>query len=268
MKKNLILIAGNCVLETKATATKTAEILKNMGEKFGFDCIFKASFKKDNRSSADYFVGLPIEEAMDIFDTIRQSYQLPVLTDFSNINELKNEKLINVVDILQLPAFLCMQTELTIAMAEIGKPINIKKGQFLAPEDVGYIIDKIRSVGNVNNNDIMITERGHCFGYHDLVFDPRAIPILKQFGYPVIFDAGHTVRKYGVPSCNLQGGSKEFIRILAKAAIAAGADGIFVEIHPEPAKAKCDSATQLSFEEFKSLIKEVIPIWEASRLLR
>ncbi|GAH30743.1 unnamed protein product, partial [marine sediment metagenome] len=163
MKKNLIVIAGNCILETKVTATKTAEVLKNLSEKFGFDCVFKASFKKDNRSSVDYFVGLPIEEAIDIFDMVRQGYQLPVLTDFNNIYELKNEKLISVVDILQLPAYLCMQTELTIAMAEIGKPINIKKGQFLAPEDVGYIIDKIRSVGNVGNNDIMITERGHCF---------------------------------------------------------------------------------------------------------
>ena len=153
-----------------------------------------------------------------------------------------------------------MQTELTLGIAKTGKPVNIKKGQFIHPEDVIHVIRKIEGAGNKN---ISVTERGTCFGYRDLVVDPRSFHILKSFGYPVFFDAGHSVRKYGVPSADLEkGGQKEFIYTLARAAIACNIDGIFVETHPNPNVAKCDAATQLSFEEFERLVREIMPIWQ------
>ena len=255
----LNIIAGNCVLESENISLETAEFLVKMSEKYDFNLIYKSSFKKDNRTSLKYFSGLSIEESIRIFEKLKDEFNLTLLTDFHNLYEFDTD-LIKIIDIFQLPAFLCMQTELTKRMASFNKPINIKKGQFLAPQDVGYIINKIKSCGN---NKIMITERGTMFGYHDLVVDPRSIYELKQFGYPVYFDAGHTVRKYGIPSYSLQGGMKQYVSTLSKAMIAAGADGIFVECHPSPMHALCDNATQLSFSEFEKLIQVVKPVWDA-----
>ena len=257
--KKLLIIAGNCVLEDLETSEKTADFLVKTAEKYNFDLVYKSSFKKDNRSSHEYYTGLGIEESIKIFKHLKDKFGVKLITDFHHLYELET-KLVDIVDILQLPAYLCMQTELTLAMAKINKPINIKKGQFLHPEDVGKIVKKIESTGN---KKIMLTERGACFGYRDLVVDPRSFQILKKFGYPVIFDVGHSVRKYGVPSADLEkGGQKEFVYTLAKAAIASGVDGLFVEFHPNPAKAQCDASTQLNFNQFEKLIKEIVPLWQ------
>lgn len=256
----LIIIAGNCILEDMNTSIETARFLTQLSKKYDYELIYKSSFKKDNRSSSEYYAGPTLEESIKIFKRLKEEFGVRIITDFHNLYELDTE-IVDVVDILQLPAYLCMQTELTLKMAGLGKPINIKKGQLLHPEDVINIIRKIESVGNRN---IIITERGTCFGYRDLVVDPRSFYILKSFGYPVFFDAGHSVRKYGVPSADLEkGGQKEFIYTLARAAIACEIDGIYVEVHPNPNVAKCDAATQLSFEEFERLIKEINPIWQA-----
>lgn len=256
--KKLQIIAGNCILEDIATSVQTVEFLKTMSEIYNFELIYKSSFKKDNRSDVNFYTGPSVWSAIKIFETIK-SYDVTVLTDFNNLYELETG-IVDVVDILQLPAYLSMQTELLLAMVSKGKPINIKKGQFLAPQDVGHIVRKIESRKHFN---IMITERGTSFGYRDLIADPRSIHELKKFGYPVFFDAGHCVRKYGIPSSSAKGGAKEYIPTLAKAMLAAGADGIFVECHPLPKVAKCDAATQLTFEEFTNLMLELIPLWEA-----
>ncbi|MEW6619473.1 MAG: 3-deoxy-8-phosphooctulonate synthase [bacterium] len=258
--KKLKIIAGNCILENLDTSVKTIEALIDFSKEYDFEIIYKSSFKKDNRSSYNYYTGPDLEESIKIFKYLKEKYGVSLITDFHNLYEIDSE-IVDVVDILQIPAYLCMQTELVLKIASVGKPVNIKKGQFLHPEDVGKIVKKIESTGN---NKIMITERGSCFGYRDLVVDPRSFFILKSFGYPVFFDAGHSIRKYGVPSADLEkGGAKEYVNTLACAAIACKLDGIFVEVHPQPEIAQCDAATQLSFKEFENLLKDILPIWKA-----
>jgi len=248
------VIAGNCVLEDLDISVKTIEFLLSRATKLGFDLVYKSSFKKDNRSDVSYYTGPdnPIEQFREL-----RNFGVPLLTDFHNLYELDSE-LVDLVDIVQLPAFLCMQTELTLKLASIGKAVNIKKGQFLHPEDMLKVIKKVESTNNYN---VSVTERGTCFGYRDLIVDPRSFYILKSFGYPVYFDVGHSVRKYGIPSNLTKGGTKEFICTLAKCAVACGVDGIFVEVHPNPNEAKCDAATQLDFYQFDELINEVLPLW-------
>lgn len=258
--RKLKIIAGNCILEDLSTSFKTAMFLLSLSYKYDFELIYKSSFKKDNRSSYKHYVGPKLEESIRIFKYLKDRLGLKLITDFHNLCDLDTE-IPEIVDILQIPAYLCMQTNLVLKIAKFMKGVNIKKGQFLYPRDVLCIIEKIESVGNKN---IMITERGTCFGYRDLIVDMRSFFILKKFGYPVMFDVGHSIRKYGVPSSDLErGGSKEFINTLAMSAIASGIDGIFVEVHPNPKTAKCDAATQLSFEEFETLIKKIRSIWEA-----
>jgi 2-dehydro-3-deoxyphosphooctonate aldolase (KDO 8-P synthase) len=254
----MIIVAGNCVLEDMETSVETAEFLLQMSDKYGFEVVYKSSWKKDNRSSAEGYEGPSIDESLKIFNYLR-NIGVTIITDFHTPEQL-DSPLVGAVDWLQLPAYLCMQNELTFKMADTGKPINIKKGQFLHPEDVRNIIGKIKSRGNDN---IMITERGASFGYRDLVLDPRSLHILKDFGYPIFCDVGHLGRKYGVSSSDLvRGGDKRFVYTLARAAVATGICGIFVEVHPEPTRAKCDAATQLSFDEFELLVKSVMPIWK------
>lgn len=254
----MIVIAGNCILEDLKTSLKTSQFLLDMSYKYKFELIYKSSWCKDNRSSLQGYRGLSIDNSVDIFAHIK-NMGLKVITDFHSREQL-NLPIIDVVDWIQVPAYLCMQTDLLISMVGTGKPINIKKGQFLSPEDMSHVINKAKESGC---NDLMITERGTCFGYRDLVVDPRSFYILNKLGYPVIFDAGHSVRKYGIPSQNKSGGNKDFISTLARAAIATGIQGIFVEVHPEPNEAKCDAATQLSFDEFETLIQEVMKVYEA-----
>lgn len=255
----LTVIAGNCILEDMDTSLETAKFLKEMSGKYDYELIYKSSFKKDNRSSSAYYTGPGLEESIKIFERLKTDLGVKLVTDFHNLYELETE-IVDVVDMLQLPAYLCMQTELALRIGKVGKPVNIKKGQFLHPADVIHVVRKIEGTGNRN---ISVTERGTSFGYRDLVVDPRSFDIMKSFGYPVFFDAGHSVRKYGVPSADLEkGGQKEFIYTLSRAAIACGINGIFVEVHPVPARAKCDAATQLSFNEFERLVREILPIWQ------
>ena len=258
--KKMTVISGNCIIEKLETTIETVEFLIDKADQYNFDLIYKSSFKKDNRSSVDHYIGPSLDESARIFKHIKDKYAIKMLTDFHHLYELEHE-IINYIDIIQIPAYLCMQTELVLAIARTGKTINIKKGQFLHPEDVYKVVKKVESAGN---KDIIITERGACFGYRDLVVDPRSFYIIKQFGYPVIFDVGHSVRKYGVPSSDLKhGGAKEYVNTLASAAVATGIDGIFVEVHPDPPSALCDAATQLTFDEFIGLMDNISPIWNA-----
>ncbi len=258
--KKLTIIAGNCILESLEISLKTVEFLLKQANLYDFELIYKSSFKKDNRSSEAYYTGPLLDESARIFKQLKDTYGVKLLTDFHHLYELDHE-IVNCIDIIQVPAYLCMQTELVMAIARTGKTVNIKKGQFLHPKDVGKVVKKVENTGN---KDIILTERGTCFGYRDLVVDPRSFYILKKLGYPVIFDVGHSVRKYGVPSSDLEkGGAKKYVNTLASAAIATGIDGIFVEVHPNPPSALCDAATQLSFDEFTKLIEVIIPIWKA-----
>jgi 2-dehydro-3-deoxyphosphooctonate aldolase (KDO 8-P synthase) len=264
----MTIIAGNCVLENNVTSLKTARYLTDHSKRYGYNLIYKSSWRKDNRSSIKHYEGPPIKECTEIFECLKAILgNIGIITDFHDPEEL-HHSFVEYIDILQIPAYLCMQTRLLDAMVNTGKSINIKKGQFICPSDVINIVNKINDMEY--QKEILITERGTCFGYRDLVFDPRSIHILKQISdiidCNIFFDAGHCVRKYGVPSSNIEsGGEKQYIPTLAKAAIAAGADGIFVEVHPDPDNAKCDAATQLDFGEYDSMILSLLPIWKAIR---
>lgn len=256
--KKLQIIAGNCVLESLETSLTTSSFLREMSQKFNFDLIYKSSYKKDNRSSTDYFCTLGEEKSTEIFFELKNK-NFKIITDVHNIYEL-DFKLFDFIDVIQIPAYLCMQTELTLKAAEKGKTINIKKGQFLSPNDVEKIVLKIKSSGYSN---ITITERGTCFGYRDLMVDPRSFHVLKKLNHPVFFDVGHSVRKNGFPSSNVKdGGQKEFGETYARSAISNFVDGLFIEVHPDPKNAKCDAATQFSFEEFENLMTNVKPLWD------
>jgi len=250
------VIAGNCILESFDISEKTADFLMEMQRLYGFDLIYKSSWLKDNRSDPSYHTGLDYNESITIFRYLKIKHGFSILTDFTYPEDLDGE-IINYIDIIQIPAYLCMQTHLVQQAAAIGQTINIKKGQFLHPADVNCIIRKIKAVNK--KTPIWITERGTCFGYRDLVVDPRSLYTLRQTGYPVFVDIGHAVRKYGIPSSDTRhGGNKQFINTLAKMAVALGCH-IFVEVHPNPEKALCDAATQLNFEEFQQLMEELIP---------
>jgi 2-dehydro-3-deoxyphosphooctonate aldolase (KDO 8-P synthase) len=241
----MIIIAGNCVIENFATTYNTAKFLKSLD----MDIIFKASFEKANRTSAYSFTGLGIDKGLEILKKIKEDVDIKILTDVHRVSQIS--QVAEVVDYIQIPAFLCRQTKLIQTAAYTKKPINIKKGQFIAPEDVKFITEKIEAM---NNKKITITERGTFFGYHDLVVDFRSFSILKKLGYQVIFDITHSVQK---PSIGFEsGGNKEYCRNLARAGIAYGIDGLYFECHPEPEKALSDSAVSLNFREVKKILKE------------
>jgi 2-dehydro-3-deoxyphosphooctonate aldolase (KDO 8-P synthase) len=245
-----VLIAGPCVVESEKLAFETAEELKKITGELGISFIYKSSYKKANRTSISSFVGIGDDEAILILSKVRKEFDIPVLTDVHLPEEI--DKLNNAVDILQIPAFLCRQTELLIAAGKSGKIINIKKGQFLAPEDMRYATEKVLSTGNEN---ILLTERGTTFGYHNLVVDMRSLVIMKKLGFPVIMDATHSVQ---LPGADKQtGGQPEFIKPLARAAAAVGIDGLFLEVHPEPEKAMSDAASQFPLKELKGLLNEI-----------
>lgn len=251
-----LLIAGNCVVETKENTLRTAEFLQGLARELGVTLVYKSSYKKDNRSSTDFFSGLPMEESLRLLQEVKQQFGLPILSDIHYPSELE-QGAAEVVDVLQVPAYLVMQTELVVSIAKVGKPINLKKAQFLHPEEMGKVVAKVESTGN---RSILLTERGTCFGYRDLVVDPRSFHIMKQTGYPVIFDAGHSVRKYGVPSSDPKGGAKHFLHTLMSASAATDLAGLFVEVHPDPPSALCDAASQLSFDEARTLITRYFSI--------
>jgi 2-dehydro-3-deoxyphosphooctonate aldolase (KDO 8-P synthase) len=252
--KKLIIIAGPCLAESEKMVKDTAEYLQSICAKFpNINFYFKASYKKANRSSHSSFAGVGDEKALRWLDDIRKNFNLKVLTDIHSVDEAKITA--EFVDVLQIPAFLSRQTELLVAAANTGLTVNIKKGQFLAPDDMKKAADKISATGN---DKIWLTERGTFFGYHDLVVDFRSLLRMKKFGYPVIYDATHSLQR---PSIGEQsGGTPEFIIPMAKAAISVGVDGIFFETHPDPPNAKSDAQTQLPLnlsEKFISMLIEM-----------
>jgi len=245
-----VLIAGPCVVENEEITLSTAESIKAITAKLGIPYIFKSSYKKANRTSIKSFSGIGDEDAINILGKVKKSLNLPLLTDVHNSDEIN--KVHSIADVLQIPAFLSRQTELLIEAGKSGKVINIKKGQFLAPEDMKHAVEKVESTGN---KKIMLTERGTTFGYHNLVVDMRSLIIMRDFGYPVVMDATHSVQ---LPANqNVTGGQPEFIKPLAKAAAAIGIDALFLEVHPDPANALSDSASQLPLNDLEKLLIEI-----------
>jgi 2-dehydro-3-deoxyphosphooctonate aldolase (KDO 8-P synthase) len=249
-----VLIAGPCVLENQETAEDIVQYLKKLTEKLNIPYIFKASYDKANRTSINSYRGPGFEGGLAQLKQIKKKFHVPLLSDVHNFAEI--EAAAEVLDVVQVPAFLCRQTDFILEVAKKAKVINVKKGQFLAPWDVANIIAKAESVGNKN---IMITERGTSFGYNNLVFDVRSLPIMRKMGYPVIFDATHAVQLPGGAG-TASGGQREMVAYLARAAVAAGVDGIFLEVHRNPEKALCDGPNSLyldSLEELLATLKQI-----------
>ena len=242
------LIAGPCVIEDEDTTLEIAGFLKETGEKLQVPIIFKASYDKANRTSLDSFRGPGMDRGLEILQKVKETTGLPVLSDVHQTAEVAGAA--EILDVIQVPAFLCRQTDLILAVARSGLPINIKKGQFISPRDIGPTIEKITSTGNRN---LIITERGTFFGYNNLVVDMRSIAIMKGFGFPVVFDATHSVQLPGGDGTR-SGGEREFVSHLSKAAVGAGADGVFMEIHPDPDSALCDGPNSLPLHEVESLL--------------
>jgi 2-dehydro-3-deoxyphosphooctonate aldolase (KDO 8-P synthase) len=249
----LALIAGPCALESKAHALEMAAALKGIAERVGIGLVYKTSFDKANRTSAKSARGIGLEQALPIFAEIRDKLNLPVLTD---VHEPGQCALVaEAVDVIQIPAFLCRQTDLLVAAAKTGKAVNVKKGQFMAPWDMQNVVDKITGAGNRN---VLVTERGASFGYNMLVSDMRSIPILKRTTLaPVIFDATHSVQQPGGQGTS-SGGEREFVSVLARAAVAVGVAGVFIETHQDPDKAPSDGPNMMPLKEMESLLRMLV----------
>ena len=252
-----VIIAGPCAVESRDVVFRTAESAKKTAEKRGFPLIFKSSYKKATRLSGKSFATIGEQEALRILDEVRTVFELPVITDVHEVAEVRGAA--EVADLLQIPAYLCRQTELVVAAAKTGKPVNIKKGQFMAAGDMGEIAKKAVLAGN---DKIMLTERGTFFGYHDLVVDFRSLIIMKELGYPVIFDSTHSLQ---LPSSadGVSGGQPQYIIPFAKAAVAVGVDGLFLEIHPDPPGALCDAQSMLHLDLFDKYLNAVDRILSA-----
>jgi len=251
------LMAGPCVIEDESSPLFIAETLKNICQKLDIPLIFKGSYRKANRSRLDSFTGIGDEKALRVLEKIAKEFELPVVTDIHSAEEAAMAA--EHVDILQIPAFLCRQTDLLVAAAKTGKAVNIKKGQFLSGEAMRFAVEKVRQSGN---NKVMLTERGSMFGYQDLIVDYRNIAVMQKFEVPVILDVTHSLQQPN-QSCGVTGGQPEMIGLIAKAGIAAGADGIFMEVHPEPKKAKSDGANMLRLDLAENLLKQLVRIKEA-----
>ncbi len=253
----LTIMAGPCVAENFEVLDETAKKLKEITQKLGINFIFKSSFDKANRSSITSYRGPGLAKGLEMLGEIKSKYNIPIVTDIHQPEQAAIAA--EVADILQIPAFLCRQTDLLVAAAKTGKIVNIKKGQFLAPEQMGTLVKKVEDSGNSN---ILLTDRGVTFGYNNLVVDFRAVPIMQSFGYPVVFDATHSVQ---LPGANgtCSGGDRRFVPVLAKAAMGAGANALFFEIHPDPDKALCDGPNMLSLdsaEEVFLICKKIFDI--------
>lgn len=251
----LFLIAGPCVVEDEKTMMDTAEFLAGLSQKLDLPLIFKSSFQKDNRSSSDFYSGPGIDKGLAILQKIKEQFNVPVLTDIHYPEQIAAAAA--VVDVIQIPAYLVMQTTLVVEAAKTGKVINLKHAQFLSPENM---IKPVRKVEQAGNELILVTERGYAFGYNDLIVDPRSFYHLRNTGYPVVFDVTHSIRRYGIPSSDPKGGSREFIPTLARAGVAAGIDGLFVEVHPDPSRALCDAASQMCIADVIEFLKPLIDI--------
>lgn len=255
----LTILAGPCAIESKEILFKTAEYLKKLTEELDINFVFKSSYDKANRSSINSYRGLGMEKGLELLAEVKKEYNVPIVTDIHNPDEA--DVAAEVADIIQIPAFLCRQTDLLVAAAKTNKIINIKKGQFLAPQQMKSIANKVKESGN---DKITITDRGVTFGYNNLVSDMRAIPIIQEMGYPVIFDATHSVQLPG--GCGeSSGGERKFVPILAKSAVAAGANGLFFEVHPDPDKALCDGPNMVNFEQAKEIFKVCNEIFKLIR---
>jgi len=251
----LFLIAGPCVIEEESLMMRTAERLKGITQRLGVPLIFKSSFSKDNRSSLEYYQGPGLEAGLRMLEKIKRQFELPILTDIHYPYQAAPAA--EVCDVIQIPAYLCMQSELVVEAAKTGAVVNIKHGQFLAPENMAKPVKKIEDSGN---DRIILTERGYTFGYNDLIVDPRSFYLLNQIGYPVVFDAGHSIRKYGIPSKDPRGSARQFLNTLARSAVAAGVDGFFIESHPNPPEALCDAASQYALDDLESFMRPLIDI--------
>ena len=253
----LVLISGPCVIENYEMTYEIASFLKELTQHLDIPFIFKASYDKANRTSINSFRGPGLADGLDILERIKTELDITIISDVHRIDEIDDAA--RVLDIIQIPAFLCRQTDFIVKVAETGKPINVKKGQFLSPWDVKNIVDKVTSTGN---RQILLTERGTMFGYNNLVVDFRGIKIMQDMGLPVIFDATHSIQLPGGAGTS-SGGQREFAPTLARAAVAAGADGIFMEVHPEPDRALCDGPNSLKLDTLDQLLSQLIAIRKA-----
>lgn len=258
-QENFFLLAGPCVIEGEEMALRIAEKIVTLTDRLHIPYVFKGSYRKANRSRLDSFTGIGDEKALKILRKVHETFGVPTVTDIHESHEA--EIAAEYVDILQIPAFLCRQTDLLVAAAHTGKIVNIKKGQFLSPASMQFAAQKVADAGNRN---ILLTERGTTFGYTDLVVDYRGIPQMQQFGYPVIMDATHSLQQPN-QSSGVTGGMPSLIETIAKAAIAVGADGLFLETHPDPSKAKSDGANMLPLDLLEGLLTRLIRIREAIR---
>lgn len=256
--EKLAVISGPCVIDNRELVMKTARALVDICERLDVPLIFKSSYEKDNRGSEKNWTGPMLDDGLKVLADVRKEFGIPVLTDVHRNEDV--ERAAEYIDVLQIPAYMCQQTSLVLACGKTGRPINVKKGQFLAPENMAGAVSKIHSTGNKN---ILLTERGACFGYNRLVADMRSIPIMQELGVPVVFDATHIIRLYGISSADPAGGEPRFIPHLTLAAVAAGADALFLETHPQPMAAKCDAASQLNLKHYENLLKMALEVRKA-----
>ncbi len=252
---DLFLISGPCVVEDEAVMMRTAEELTRVSEALGVGVIYKSSFSKDNRSSLSYYHGPGLHEGLRALERVRDDFGFPILSDVHYPEQVAAAG--EVLDVVQIPAYLCMQSQLLVSAALTGKAVNIKHGQFLAPENMMKPVQKAIDSGNER---ILLTERGYTFGYNDLIVDPRSFYHLRQTGFPVVFDITHSIRRYGIPSADPSGGSREFLPTIARAGVAAGVDGVFIETHPEPATARCDAASQLCVFDLEAFLEPLLEL--------
>jgi 2-dehydro-3-deoxyphosphooctonate aldolase (KDO 8-P synthase) len=255
----LVLIAGPCVIENEEITFTTAKKLKEICDRLGISLIFKSSYDKANRTSGSSFRGLGIDQGLKILSDVKKKFSIPVISDIHSVEEVRPAS--EVLDALQIPAFLCRQTDLILSSSQTGKPVNVKKGQFLAPWDVKNIIEKFTSTGNQN---LLITERGTSFGYNNLIVDFRGFPIIRSFGYPILFDVTHSLQLPGGQGSS-SGGQREFAPPLARAAVAMGVDGLFIEVHPDPTQALSDASTMIPLQEIEGLLQQTKTIHDMMR---
>jgi 2-dehydro-3-deoxyphosphooctonate aldolase (KDO 8-P synthase) len=262
-EEKLFLISGPCVIEDEKTMMDSAERIKRIAERLDMPLIFKSSFIKDNRSSVDYYYGPGLEEGLKLLQKIKETFDVPVISDVHHTGQVKPAA--DVLDVIQIPAYLCMQTSLVTEAAKTGKAVNIKHGQFIAPENMIKPVQKAEHFGNRN---IMLTERGYTFGYNDLIVDPRSFYELNRIGYPVVFDITHCIRRYGIPSADPAGGTRQYLGPIARAGVAAGIDGIFIEAHPKACDALCDAASQIDIDLLDDFLKPLVVIHYTERKYR
>ncbi|OGP75825.1 MAG: 3-deoxy-8-phosphooctulonate synthase [Deltaproteobacteria bacterium RBG_16_49_23] len=256
----MALIAGPCVIEGEAIVMEIAKQLKELCKEMRIPLIFKASYEKDNRGSEKSYQGPGLKEGLKILAKVKEKTGLPVLSDVHRVEDVDQAK--EVLDVIQIPAFLCQQTSLLLKAGETGRVVNIKKGQFVAPENMAGAVKKIHSTGN---RQVLLTERGTCFGYNKLISDFCSIPIMQGIGCPVIFDATHVVRNYGIPSEDPRGGSPQYVPHLSRAAMAVGCNGLFLETHPRPGEALCDASSMIPLHEMEWLLRQTRAIHDLVR---